>query len=136
MKKVSNINQIVYINGHSATKNRQGGNTLADTLAALSKTEMTDRMEKSVGSCDHIARAAAISKGKASQVRMITPTSTIEFWSCDNVKDITGYTWPQIRYRITDHNGLLVNGNTVQYIKRYTANDKVRGTKRSKNKGS
>lgn len=101
------------------------GKTLSHTLSQLSTEQMTERMLKSSGTCDHVARGIAIRKGKGSQLSMqYIDNSCISFWSYDNVKEITGYNYSQLCYRIKAHNGVLLNGNRVSYITRYIGNDR------------
>lgn len=60
-----------------------------------------------------------------------TTGETVTFWSYEDVEKITGFKYNQILYRINRHNGILENGDTVEYIIRYKANDKRRGRKRN-----
>jgi hypothetical protein len=106
--------------------------SLKNYLAALPEHELRERMKRSAGACDHEKRKDAIKKGKGSQLSLITNSgNTTTFWSYDDVKTITGFTYDQIKYRLKRHNGILENGNTVSYITRYTANDKNIGRKRN-----
>lgn len=92
-------------------------------LASLTPEEKSERIKKSALSGDPKKRAESIRRGKASLLRLITSDNETHFWSYDDVKSITGYTYSQIRYRIKAHDGLLENGNRVEYIKRYKGND-------------
>lgn len=106
-------------------------NTMKNTLSSLSKEEMIARMKKSALSCDQEERSKSIRKGKGSHLKLTYKDGTfITFWSYDDVLGITGYRYDQIRYRLKTHNGLLENGNTVEYITRYQGNDKNIGRKR------
>lgn len=89
-------------------------------LAQLSDQEMKERMLKSTGSADHVKRGHAIRRGKASQFKITQQDGTsIEFWSYDNVKEITGVTYPVILVRIRLHHGLLVDGRKVECLLKY-----------------
>lgn len=98
--------------------------SLKTTLASLSKEEMTERMKNSVGNCDHEKRGQSIKKGKASKLKVTHQDGESEvFFSYNDVKKITGFTYSQIRYRIKAKGGLLENGKQVEYLERYKGND-------------
>jgi hypothetical protein len=106
--------------------------TLKKTLSSLTKSEIQDRMKKSALSCDQEKRKEAIKKGKGSQFKLIDKEGKfITFWSYDDVKSITGYRYDQIKYRLKRYNGILENGYRIEFISRYTANDKNIGRKRN-----
>ena len=105
-------------------------------IKTLSKDALRQRMKNSVQTCNQIKRADAIRKGKASKFLLVTTDKkNIEFWSYNNVLEITGYKYSQVLYRIKQHNGVLVNGATVQYIEKYRGNDGNIGRKRSNSLG-
>lgn len=60
----------------------KAGKTLSNTLSKLSKEELSERVKKSCGTCDQIARAKAIKHGKSSLLKAIYPNGEIiEFLS-------------------------------------------------------
>jgi len=99
----------------------QVSTTLKKTLSKISKEDMKNRMKRSAGSCDHSKRGNSIKKGKQS-ILLLTKVSgeKIQFYSHDDVKSITGFNYNHIKYRIKRYNGLLSNGDTVNYILKYT----------------
>lgn len=98
--------------------------SLKHTLSSLTDQEMSDRIKNSLGRCDHEKRAQAIRKGKSSKLEVIHQDGTSEvFFSYNDVKKITGFTYSQVRYRIKAKNGLLENGKQVKYLERYKGND-------------
>lgn len=102
----------------------QVAETLKETLSKLSVSDMQARMNSSALSCDHKVRGDSIRKGKASQLQLTnTDGSTVVFWTYDDVYAITGYTYTQITYRIKRHDGMLLNNNKIEYLRRYDAND-------------
>ena len=106
--------------------------TLKKTLENLSKEEMLERMKRSALNCDQEKRANSIRKGKASQFQLTTANGTIlNFWSYDNVREITGYDYNQIIYRIKRYNGKMPDGSTIEYISKYKGNDGNIGRKRN-----
>ena len=106
--------------------------TLKKTLSSLSESEMRERMKKSALSCDQEKRKESIKKGKGSQYKLTDNNgNVVTFWSYDDVKKITGYSYDQIKYRLKRYNGILENGGKIEYISRYTANDKNIGRKRN-----
>lgn len=106
--------------------------TMKKRLASLSKLELQERMKKSALSCDQEKRKESIKKGKGSQFKLIDPSGNyITFWSYDDIKTVTGYRYDQIKYRLKRYNGILENGYKVEYISRYTANDKNIGRTRN-----
>jgi hypothetical protein len=107
-------------------------NSMKLYLKSLSFKEKQDRMKKSALSCDQSLRAESIKKGKGSYFLLTKLTGeTVTFWSYDDVFSITGYRYDQIKYRLKKYNGVLENGDTVFYIKRYTGNDNNIGRKRN-----
>lgn len=101
----------------------------------LTEQELASRMKKSAGSCDHIKRGKSISKGKSSRLKLTTTAGEIIIFSTyDNVLELTGYNMQKIIYYIKRHNGVLPNGNKVEYIFRYTGNDSRIGKQTSKGK--
>ena len=125
-----------FIENHKAGKYNYDyskvSSTLKKTLSSLTKSEIQDRMKKSALSCDQEKRKDAIKKGKGSQFKLIDQEGNfITFWSYDDVKSITGYRYDQIKYRLKRYNGILENGYRIEYILRYTANDKNIGRKRN-----
>lgn len=106
--------------------------TMKKNLSSLSKSELQERMKKSALTCDQEKRKESIKKSKGSQFNLIDKSgNSTTFWSYDDVKSITGYKYNQIRYRLKKYNGILENGCRVEYIARYTANDKRIGRKRN-----
>jgi hypothetical protein len=126
-----------FIENHKAGKYRydytQVSTTLKNTLKLLTPAEMSERMKKSALSGDQTKRADAIRKGKGTKYELtISNTNeTVEFWSYDNVQEITGYTRAQLRYRINQCNGMLLNGNIIKYLLKYKGNDGNIGRKRN-----
>jgi hypothetical protein len=109
-------------------------NTLKTKLALLSKEQLTERMKNSALSGDPVKRAEAIKRGKGSQYKLTTLSGEIVFfWTYDDVKSITGYSRSQLLYRLNRYNGILENGNKLEYIIRYTGNDKNIGRARNRN---
>lgn len=97
---------------------------LKSTLATLSEAEMKERMRKSVLSCDQQERAEAIQKGKASKILIFnTDGSVIEAYSYET-KQMLSLSWPQVKYRIKAHNGLLEDGRKVIITEKYTGGNK------------
>lgn len=89
-------------------------------LSLLSEEEMKERMLKSAGSADHVKRGQAIRKGKASQFKITQHDgSTVEFWSYDNVKEITGVSYEVILVRLRLHKGLLTDGRQVTCVSKF-----------------
>jgi hypothetical protein len=126
-----------FIENHKAGKYNYDyskvSSSMKKTLSSLTKTEMQERMKKSALSCDQEKRQEAIKKGKGSQFKLIDSKGDyITFWSYDNIKELTGYRYDQIKYRLKRYNGVLENGCKVEYISRYAANDKNIGRKRNK----
>jgi len=107
-------------------------NSLKSTLSLMSTEEIKLRMKNSVQKCDHIKRGISIKKGKSSTFLLTTTDNqTIEFTSYDDVMSITGYTYRQLKYRLTHYNGLLSNGCVVTCISKYRGNDGNIGRKRN-----
>lgn len=103
---------------------KKSGRALSKALKNLPKEEMDKRMSNSLWNCDHVKRGESISKGKSSKYRLYKKTGEIiDFWSYDNILDITGYNRQQINYKIRNSNGLLASGDKVEYLQRYTGND-------------
>jgi hypothetical protein len=89
-------------------------------LAELTEEQMQDRMSKSTGSADHTKRGESIRKGKASKFKIIQHDgSTIEFWSYDNVKEITGVSYQVILLRLRLHKGLLTDGRQIACVSKF-----------------
>jgi hypothetical protein len=125
-----------FIENHKAGKYNYDyakvSSTMKKILSSLTRSEVQERMKKSALSCDQEKRKVAIKKGKGSQLKLTDPTGNfIIFWSYDNIKDLTGYRYDQLRYRLKRYNGDLGNGYKIEYISRYTANDKNVGRKRN-----
>lgn len=93
--------------------------TLSNTLANMSASDMAARMAPA-HNCDHIKRAEAIKRGKSSLLRVTYPDgTTADFHSYDDVRGVTGKSYDSVRLAIRTNNGLLVNGNRVEYIQKY-----------------
>lgn len=108
--------------------NTKAAINLKESLLKMSQEEMKKRLENSLWKCDHTERSKKISIGKASQFRMCYCDNTyIDFWTYDDIEKITGYNRSHIIYRINRYNGILLNGNKITYLYRYSANDKLRG---------
>jgi hypothetical protein len=98
-------------------------------LADLSRLELQERMARSTGTCDHIARGRNIAKGKSSQFEITDDNhNSITVWTHEDVLSITGYTTAQLRYRIQKCDGILPDCRRVTYLKRYTGNDRTQRT--------
>lgn len=103
--------------------NKKAGRHLSASLKRKSPEELLARMKNSTLKCDQLKRAEAIKKGKGSLLQIVQPTGEIkEFWSFDNIMEITGLTYSQLRYRIKAHNGLLTDGSKVSYVHMYDTN--------------
>lgn len=111
----------LFKNGHDSDKIKNGQSSLISTLHSLSTYDKWKRMKNSCGRCNHKLRGSAIAKGKASHLKLLTNYGQhiTEFWTYENVTEITGYSYSQIQYRIKRYNGFLLNGNIVQYISKY-----------------
>jgi len=103
--------------------------SLKSTLSQMSADEMHQRM-KAVHNCDQEKRKDAIKRGKGSLLLLTRPDgSTQEFWSYDDVRSITGKSYDSVKFAIRTQNGLLANGNRVQYIQRYNTINRYTKTK-------
>lgn len=100
------------------------GKTLSKTLSNLSSEEKKARMLKSTMIADHIARGIAIRRGKASTIEILNLDGSKETIFSDQVNERLNLTWPQIKYRISAHNGLLLDGRIVKLINKYTGGNK------------
>lgn len=100
------------------------GKTLSKTLSNLSSEEKKARMLKSTMTADHIARGIAIRRGKASIIKIINLDGTSNVIFSDQVNELLNLTWPQVKYRISAHNGLLLDGRIVKLINKYTGGNK------------
>lgn len=99
----------------------QVGATLKSTLSQLTPDAMKQRMS-AAHNCDQVARREAIRRGKASSLLLTrTDGTTQEFWSYDDVRGITGKSYDSVKTAIRTQDGLLANGNRVQYIHQYKA---------------
>lgn len=98
--------------------------TMKDTLANLSSSEMQTRMLNSALTADPIARANAIKRGKASTLKIINIDGTSEIIFSDQVSAILNVSWPQVKYRVSAHNGFLLDGRQVIILKKYTGGNK------------
>jgi hypothetical protein len=107
-------------------------NTLKETLSKLTKEEMLERMRQSALNCDQEKRGNSIKKGKASKFLLTTTDNkNTEFWSYENVLEITGYEYNQILYRIKRYDGKMQNGSKIKYLEKYKGNDGNIGRKRN-----
>jgi len=100
------------------------GKTLSRTLNSMSPEEKKNRMLNSTMTADPIARANAIRRGKASTIEIINEDGTTETIFSDQVNEKLNLTWPQVKYRISTHNGLLLDGRIVKLINKYTGGNK------------
>jgi hypothetical protein len=102
-------------------------NSLKKYLNDLSTEDMKNRMENSALKCDREKKIQSIKKAKGSQIRLTTPSGeVIDFWSYDDVKELTGYEYAHIRYKLLRENNtvaVLSDGSTIKYLHRYTGND-------------
>lgn len=100
------------------------GKSLSRTLAKLTKKEMEKRMLNSVMTADQEARAMAIRKGKASVIEVTNLDGSKETIFSNQVIDKLNLSWPQIKYRLKAHNGVLLDGKVVKLLKKYTGGNK------------
>lgn len=91
--------------------------------SSLTEDEMTERMRKSVQSCDHEKRARAISRGKASQYEITDGDNVYTVWTYEDVKGITGYPKNTLRYHMKHNQGMLPDGKHVRYRYKYGKNN-------------
>lgn len=124
-----------FVENHKAGKYKYNyekvSQSMKETLGTLSKEEMIERMNASALKCDHVKRGNSIKKGKASKFLLTDTNKNIEFWSYENVLEITGYEYHQILYRIKKYDGLMPDGSVVTYISKYKGNDGNIGRKRN-----
>lgn len=104
--------------------NAQAGRALSEVLNKLSSEEKRQRMINSTMTCDHEARRRAISRGKASIIQITNMDNSTEIIFSDETQSILNLTWPQIKYRVKNHNGLLLDGRQVTILKKYTGGNK------------
>jgi hypothetical protein len=98
--------------------------TLKSTLSKMSDDEMTERMKRSALACDQDARAAAIRRGKASKLQIVgVDGSSIIAYSYE-VKELLNLSWQQVKYRVSSHNGILLDGRRVIILDKYTGGNK------------
>jgi hypothetical protein len=100
------------------------GKSLSRTLAKLTKEELKERMLNSTMTADQKARALAIQRGKASSIEVTHLDGMTEIIFSDQVIEKLNLTWPQIKYRLHAHNGLLLDGRVVKLINKYTGGNK------------
>lgn len=94
--------------------------TLKNTLSKMSKEDMQQRLTNSIQRTDPVKKSQAIKKGKGSQFRLTQHDgSTMEFWSYDDVRSLTGVAYPTILLRIRKHNGILVDGRKVECLHKF-----------------
>lgn len=112
-----------------ATKRQQGlynydykrvSATLKSTLTNMSPAEMQTRIANSIGKADKTKRNQSIRKSKASKFRITQlDGSQVEFWSYDNVKEITGVSYPAILVRLRLHKGILFDGRKIECLHKF-----------------
>lgn len=100
------------------------GKTLSNTLNLLTPDQKRERMIKSTMTADHQARGQAIRRGKASSIEIEYLNGEITSIFSYQTMEYLGLTWPQVKYRIDAHNGLLKDGKRVKMIKKYTGGNK------------
>lgn len=110
--------------------NASMGKSLSRTLAKLSKKDMKERMLNSTMTADHEARVLAIRRGKASTIEVIDLNGITETIFSDQVVDKLNLSWPQLKYRLKAHNGLLLDGRIVKLINKYTGGNKWKKKKK------
>lgn len=125
-ENAKNKDLVIYINGHNSNKNAAQRESIQRYLQGLSKEELTARMKRSTGKSDNAVRIANIRRGKGSKLRISYGDGTSQdFWSYDDIKSLTGFTYDQIKYRIKRHNGVLQNSNVVCFLSRYSPHPKI-----------
>lgn len=108
--------------------NANMGKTLSNSLNLLTPDQKRERMLKSTMTADHQARCQAIRRGKASLIEIKYLNGDVTTIFSDQTMEYLGLTWPQIKYRIDAHNGLLKDGKKVIMIKKYTGGNKWKKT--------
>lgn len=94
------------------------GRTLAETLSKLTDSEMDTRMRHCRVYDEK--RNMAVRKGKASHLQVTYPDGTsTTFFSWEDTLPITGYKYQNIKYIIKNRGGVCLNGNKLEYIKKY-----------------
>lgn len=104
--------------------NVKAGRALSEALNKLSPEEKRQRMINSTMTADHESRCRAIRRGKASIIQITNLDNSTEIIFSDQVQSILDLTWPQIKYRLKAHNGLLLDGRRVTILKKYTGGNK------------
>jgi hypothetical protein len=100
------------------------GQTLSKTLNKMSIEEKRQRMLNSTMKADHEERGKAIRRGKASTIEVINYDNSKQTLFSDQVESVLGLTWPQVKYRVNAHNGLLIDGRKITMLKKYTGGNK------------
>jgi hypothetical protein len=101
----------------------QVSKTLKKTLSKLSPKQQLERMKNSALTCNQEERRNAIKKAKGSKLQITKSCGTIvEFWTYEDVENITGYSYHHIRYKIKKCGGILNDGNTAIYLSKYKGN--------------
>lgn len=104
--------------------NASMGRSLSETLAKLSVEEKKIRMLNSTMRADQEARILAIRRGKASTIEVTYLDGITETMFSDQVMDRLNLSWSQIKYRLTAHNGVLLDGKIVKLVNKYTGGNK------------
>ena len=113
-----------FLSGHDESKNKRVSNTLHNTLISLNSNEMMARMKNSTMKANHSDRVDAIKRGKASTLEVVNIDGSSEEIYSDQVDTILGLDWQRVKYRISAHNGLLLDGRIVKLINKYTGGNK------------
>lgn len=90
----------------------------------MSNVEMQTRVAP-MHNCDQVARGNAIKRGKSSLLSMQINTNIIQFWTYEDVYEITNYTYEQIKYFIKKKNGIGRNDEFFKYIKKYNNKNEI-----------
>jgi hypothetical protein len=122
---VSDPNIKIYVTGHDPQLGKKLSLSIKDHLNQLSYDQMSERMNKSLYSCDHEKRVQSIREGKSSEFELIKKNGEkIKFFSYDDVLSLTGFTYDHIKYRLKRYDGLLLNGDKVICTKKYVTRSK------------
>lgn len=114
----------LFVNGHNPHQYDNIRFSLSKTLSQMSSDAMKERMLNSTMKADHEARILAIRRGKASTIEVTNLDGTTETMFSDQVIDKLNLSWPQIKYRLNAHNGVLLDGRIVKLANKYTGVNK------------
>lgn len=87
-------------------------------ISTLNQDELKFRMKNSFGNNEE-KRAHSIKIAKSSTLRFC---DTLEEFNSLDCEKITSFTYSDIKYRIKRHQGILINGRKVEFVKQYKPN--------------